>query len=331
MSRSEYEMQRERDRQAAFQYGVAKSLQAQVEAGLMTVAELEVLRAELAQNFAELNRAVHGIEEQNEEIAKLHKEGIELQQEVLRREDFQNRMEELIYQFQKLLKKMEDPESDFPLSTRYYLAVGILETVRGQRLSTVLIKGRDNKAAFEECVERASTICKQLQNHPEIRKAIEWAEAQERKRKEEERRKAEARRKREKAEAREDEIDRIVEKIRRLKASLQRASFWRWGLSDEFPAGGMAVFIMILVSPLPLLLAFCSCGFAGASNSGAWAVLMVVCLVIGFLGLLALGATVGYYHVWGKKACQERLDTTENVPTITEIETLRSRRRKLEG
>jgi hypothetical protein len=83
----------------------------------------------------------------------------------------------------------------------------LLETIKDQGISTVFIRGRDNKAAFDKVVDRASSIRQALSQEKEVKKALVWAE--------EEQKRAAERRMQEQAE--------LEEQRRRRVASLQEA------------------------------------------------------------------------------------------------------------
>jgi hypothetical protein len=102
-------------------------------------------------------------------------EALAIQQELLSREVIQGKLEEFIYQLEKMVNEFQKREADVVPSTQYFLLLGVLKTIQSEGISTAIIRGRDNKAAFETAVSRASTLHKQLQAHPEVQQAITWA------------------------------------------------------------------------------------------------------------------------------------------------------------
>jgi hypothetical protein len=112
-------------------------------------------------------------------IRETQAEGLALQQATLARDLFQDKLEEFVYQCQKLIADFRQPESKYPPSTQYFMLHSMFEEIDGASISTAVIKGRDNKAAFDDCVSKGKAIYQQLESHPEVRKAIALATLQE--------------------------------------------------------------------------------------------------------------------------------------------------------
>jgi hypothetical protein len=83
-------------------------------------------------------------------------EALAIQQELLARERLQTRLEEMIYQTEKLVAECSKGDSDTPASTWYFLLDGVLRQIEQDGIATPVIKGRDNKAAFERVVREAT-------------------------------------------------------------------------------------------------------------------------------------------------------------------------------
>jgi hypothetical protein len=147
----------------------------------------------------------------------LQQQALAVQQAMLAREVFQDRLEEFVYQFGKLIGHCEADDSEYPPPTRYFLLDGVFRQIAAAGISTAVIKGRDNKAAFDGCVAKGKTLFRQLAGHPDVKEALAWAEG-------EKKRQAiaddQARRERE-AEARRREADRQAE-IARLEKRVEQ-------------------------------------------------------------------------------------------------------------
>jgi hypothetical protein len=109
------------------------------------------------------------------QIRRLHEEGLAVQQELLKREVIQQQLEELIFQADKLVAECSNPRTDVPPSSRYFLLQGFLQTVEQQGIGTAIIKGRDNKAAFERVVQVAGKLRAALTTDPDVKAALAWA------------------------------------------------------------------------------------------------------------------------------------------------------------
>lgn len=174
------------------------------------------------------------------EMAKARKHQVDalaIQQELLSREQVQAYLEEFIYQTQKLVAECSKADSDIPASTRFFLLRGVLMHTTKEGIATPIIKGRDNKAAFDEVVNASRILCNQLQRDPQVQKAIAWAKQVEAQRKleEEEERLEEAERQRkryfeQKREEREEE-ERRREQIRQHQRNI---SITLWVIGGVF-------------------------------------------------------------------------------------------------
>lgn len=121
-------------------------------------------------------------------LRQQHENALAIQQELLHRDQVQSQMEEFIFQVEKLAAECENRDTDLPPSSRYFLLVGVVETVKQEGIGTPIIRGRDNKVAFTEALKRIQNLIDQLAHLSDVKDAIEWAE-QERKKREKERRK----------------------------------------------------------------------------------------------------------------------------------------------
>ena len=118
---------------------------------------------------------LNGISNEMARIRGLHEAALAVQQELLKREAIQQQLEELIFQADKLVAECSDPKTDMPPSSPFFLLQGFLKTVEQQGIGTPIIKGRDNKAAFERVVKEGSGLVQRLRKDPEVQQALAWA------------------------------------------------------------------------------------------------------------------------------------------------------------
>lgn len=165
-----------------------------------------------------------------------------LQQELLNREIMQARLEELIYQTERMVEQFEIEDGSVDSSTRYYLLTGLLETIAGQGISTAIIRGRDNKRAFDLIVERASSLRRRLSGEPEVKKALLWAEEEQRRVAERKRQEDEEieRQRRQRTTGLQGKEDEIRSRIERLNADFEACEAEKLDLKhqiDKYRAG----------------------------------------------------------------------------------------------
>lgn len=165
-------------------------------------------------------------------------DALAIQQELLTREQMQAYLEEFIYQTQKLVVECSKADSEIPPSTRFFLLRGVLLHTMKEGIATPIIKGRDNKAAFDLVVNEAKILCNQLQRDSSVQQAIAWAKQMDEKRRLEEEaeriEEAERQRKRRIEQEREDEQRRLEQ------ARQSRRLFWIifWVIGGQFLRDG---------------------------------------------------------------------------------------------
>lgn len=155
-----------------------------------TYQELARIRAASENNLAfqtiqtgvltSLNGVMGSIHSEMAEVRQLHAEGLAAQQELLQREALQDRIEEFLYQAEKLVEKCSSRDTDIPYSSRYFLLQGIIHSVHNEGISTAIIKGRDNKKNFDDVVDKIQKMLSKLSEIAEVKEAIEWVEAENR-------------------------------------------------------------------------------------------------------------------------------------------------------
>lgn len=155
-----------------------------------TYQELARIRAASENNLAfqtiqtgvltNLNGVMGSIHSEMAEVRQLHAEGLAAQQELLQREALQDRIEEFLYQAEKLVEKCSSRDTDIPYSSRYFLLQGVIHSIHNEGISTAIIKGRENKKAFDDVVAKIKKMLSKLSEIAEVKEAIEWASAENR-------------------------------------------------------------------------------------------------------------------------------------------------------
>ena len=105
-------------------------------------------------------------------------ESLAIQQEMLQREKFQEMVEELVYQTEKMVTAFAEPTCDVPPAQRYFGLKGVLDTVEQFEIQTAIIRGRENKAAFERTMDHARRQCSELEKVTDVRDAITFVECE---------------------------------------------------------------------------------------------------------------------------------------------------------
>ncbi len=197
---------------------------------------------------------LNGISSEMTEIKGLHKEALAVQQELLRREAIQQHLEELIFQADKLVVQCADAQTDLPPSSRFWLLQGFLQTVEQQGIGTPIIKGRDNKAAFERVVQEATGLVQRLRTDPEVQQAVAWA-----KKLDDQRQQKRAQIERKAAPLR-AQLAELQEQRRTPVSMRQAATNWIERLKSFVPAQHRTVVLVVLLvlatCLLPITLAF---------------------------------------------------------------------------
>ena len=197
----------------------------------------------------EINGTLDGVLTEMAAIRRTQAEGLALQQAMLAREVFQDRMEEFVFQFDKLIGQCEQPGSDFPPATQFYLLDGMFKQIDAAGITTAVVKGRDNKAAFDTCVARGKTLFKQLVKHPDVQQAIAWAEGERKKRLAVDQKRAGA------EQRRRDDIKDIKRQIEKLEESRVRFTYMDW-LNYKFESLPPPVRVIVGVLWVALLYPF---------------------------------------------------------------------------
>ncbi len=184
---------------------------------------------------------LNGLSNEMAQIRNLHEETLAAQQALLQQEAIQQHLEELIFQADKLVTQCSDPKTDMPPSSRYFLLQGFLKTVEEQSIGTPIIKGRDNKAAFERVVKVATALVQRLRKDPEVQQALvrvkKLEEQQRRKREQLEQKAAPFR----------AELE-SLQKERRTPVSIRHvASYWIERLKSLVPAQHRTLALVLLI------------------------------------------------------------------------------------
>ncbi len=183
--------------------------------------------------MAAMAGSLNNIQAEMAAIRQLSLNGLAIQQEMLKREQLQNWLEEFIFNTQKMVIAFAEKTCDVTPSAKYFTLRGVLETVQSVGIGTALIRGRDNKAAFETAITGVNDLLTQLEKDSEVKEAIAWSEAENKRTTEENRRKqAEAQRAVEEKTAKQRHL---IEQIAALRATRKPVSFTEW-YSQKFGA-----------------------------------------------------------------------------------------------
>src|SRR5205823_913326 len=90
-----------------------------------------------------------------------------IQQDVVNRQAVQDKLEEFIYQMQKMLGDFRQPHSDYHPVYQFLFVNTLFETIAYEGITTTMIRGRDNKAAFDKCIEDGKDLQHSLRTSPE--------------------------------------------------------------------------------------------------------------------------------------------------------------------
>lgn len=164
--------------------------------------QTQAARANVAINAAQavimsqMSASLNNISAVMQDVRSHQADALAIQQELLQEDRLQAYIEEFIYSTEKLVAECSKKECELALSTRYFLLLGVTKTVQQQGLATPVIRGRDNKAAFENGLENVQKLLSQLEQEAEVKEAIAWSEEERRKREEEAERARKAKQKR---------------------------------------------------------------------------------------------------------------------------------------
>jgi|GEM_PF-3016356 len=128
--------------------------------------------------LAQMSGSMNGIHAEMANVRQQQSEALAIQQELLNREQIQGHLEELVFQAEKLVVECSKTTTDIPASSRYFLLMGVLGKIKKDGIGTPIIKGRENKAAFEKVVNDTKTLTQRLLQDTEVQEAVEWAEAE---------------------------------------------------------------------------------------------------------------------------------------------------------
>lgn len=122
-------------------------------------------------------------------------DALSIQTAVVEREILQDKLEEFIYQFEKVVEAADDESAQESSVTKFFRLAYFLGIVEEENINTSLIRGRDNKAAFERTVARAQKLAASLKRNPDVTAAIAEIKQEEAKKRREELREQERKQK----------------------------------------------------------------------------------------------------------------------------------------
>lgn len=175
--------------------------------------------------LSEMSNSMDAVQAQMEAVRQQQGEALAIQQELLNREQIQSHIEEFIFQAEKLVAECSKTTTDIPASSRYFLLMGVLGKIEDDGIGTPIIKGRDNKSAFEKVVDDTKGLTQRLLKDPEVQEAIKWAEV-ERKRLEAEQEQADRERR--------AKVNKLEQQLNKLQSELKTISIpeevkFQWG------------------------------------------------------------------------------------------------------
>jgi len=225
------------DRQAEALREIARQ---QATANTWNMIQTGVMAGQLA-----VQSAIHG---QMEQVKRQTADTLAIQQELLNREQLQQNLEEFIFQTEKLVTEFSS-KSEVPASTRYFLLQSVLVQVEEDGIDTAMIRGRDNKAAFERAMASVNRLVAELLKDPDVQQAIQWAEKEAAKR-------AEKRRKIE------SELSRLYEQRASIESQLDPVTFseaarrWYGSEMEKLPQQlrTPAAILFIVIAPMAVLM-----------------------------------------------------------------------------
>ena len=271
---------------SASQYGIGESMaplrggrdlaydtyveQAKTRAAAQASVAFQALQTGL---LSEMSNSMNAVHAQMDAVRQQQSEALAIQQELLNREQLQSYIEEFVFQAEKLVAECSKTTTDIPASSRYFLLMGVLGKIKEDGIGTSIIKGRDNKVAFEKVVNDTKGLTQQLLKNPEVQEALEWAEA-ERLRKAAEQKRLNAERLQAK-QVRKANIKKLEQKLTSMQGQLQKVSVtvvlkdWRESIKGKLPeAYKTPLFVAICVGcvilwPSILVILFLAWGESG--------------------------------------------------------------------
>lgn len=129
--------------------------------------------------LSDLSGTMEAIDYEITAVRQTQNQALAVQQTLLQQDAIQGQLEEFIFQSEKLVAECSSAECELPASTRYFLLKGVSEQVKQNGIGTPVIRGRDNKAAFERVIKSVDGLTQKLQLDPEVKQAIAWAKQEE--------------------------------------------------------------------------------------------------------------------------------------------------------
>lgn len=161
------------------------------------------------------------------EMRQQNADALAMQQQSMEREQLQAEIEEFVYSTQKILDSYDEPNCNVGVVERFVGIGQLLNSVNEWGLGTPMIRGRENKAAFEKMLRHAEESYARLEQEPEVKKAIAQANAEQaRLEQEQEARLA-------KVAARKSEIERQIGTLSQQRWTLGKDDFFRQNDVDQ--------------------------------------------------------------------------------------------------
>lgn len=113
------------------------------------------------------------------EIRKATQDAVQVQQELLTRDNMQGWLEQFIYDMEKLLAEFGGTECKLEPARRYFVLRDVLNVIDRDNIATPVIRGRENKAAFDKALAAVQQMKGALERTEEVRQAIAWVKEEE--------------------------------------------------------------------------------------------------------------------------------------------------------
>ena len=125
-----------------------------------------------ARLFTGMHASIEMLSDQLAEIQETNSTQLAIHQLVLHRDELQQLLEELIYQGQKMVEAFSKNDDSTPSVQKALLIRSFQLCLAGSGIGTGMIRGLENKRAFDSLISHLEVLYKQLSSDPDVLKAI---------------------------------------------------------------------------------------------------------------------------------------------------------------
>ncbi len=122
--------------------------------------------------FTGMHASIEMLSDQLAEIQETNSTQLAIHQLVLHRDELQQLLEELIYQGQKMVEAFSKNDDSTPSVQKALLIRSFQLCLAGSGIGTGMIRGLENKRAFDSLISQLEVLYKQLSSDPDVLKAI---------------------------------------------------------------------------------------------------------------------------------------------------------------